>query len=136
SVPPPEAGEGAAPRLSLPASVGEFLAARFAVLSADALEVMRALAVVGREANLDLLRATTGQPTPGFIRGVEELIARGLVQEVENAVRFVHDLVREAAYRRMTGARRRSFHERAAMALENMPQARPGQIAWHYNVAG
>jgi len=134
--PAAEAGEGGVPRLSLPASVGEFLAARFATLSADALEVMRALAVFGREANLDLLRATTGQPTPEFIRGIEELIARGLVQEAEDAVRFIHDLVREAAYRRMTGARRRSFHERAAIALENMPQARPGQIAWHYNVAG
>ena len=128
--------EGAAPRLSLPASVDEFLAARFATLSADALEVMRALAVIGREANLDLLRATTGQAATEFIRGVEELIGRGLVREAEDAVRFIHDLVREAAYRRMTGARRRSFHERAAIALENMPQARPGQIAWHYNVAG
>lgn len=125
-------GSGAA----LPVSVSAFLAARFETLSTAALEMMRSLAVLGREATLELVRTITGQTLPVAIEGLEELVTRGLVEESGPTVRFVHDLVREAAYAFMTGFRRRNLHARSAAALHQSGQGHPGQIAWHYDLAG
>ena len=121
---------------ALPVSISEFLASRFQSLSPAALEVMRCLAVVGREAPLDLLRTITGQPLRAAIEGLEELISKRLVEESGTLVRFTHDIVREAAYGFMTGLRRRNLHGHTAAALQRLEQRHPGRIAWHYDLAG
>ncbi len=93
------AGERPARRgVPIPRSVRVAIQRRLAPLSADAVGVLSAAAVIGREFDLALLTAACELPGERVLVALSEAAALGMVAEAEGAVggyRFSHSLVRE-----------------------------------------
>ncbi|HET7701874.1 MAG TPA: AAA family ATPase [Candidatus Limnocylindrales bacterium] len=91
---------------------------RLRSISADAADVVCALAVVARPATRDELGALKGWPTSRLEQAIRELLARGLVSEPPGAVRLAHDLIREAAGAAVPAATARRLHTRLVEVIE------------------
>jgi DNA-binding SARP family transcriptional activator len=112
----------------LPPTLRSLLAARLDRLGPGERVVLECASVVGREfwagAVSELLppdgRATLGRHLAGLSR--RELTEPGLsTLPFEDAFRFRHVLIQEAAYRSLSKARRAELHERLADSLQRTP---------------
>ena len=111
--------------LAVPPSIQALLAARLDRLQPDERAVLERAAVAGREfsssAIVDLSTAGTRESVDGVLR---TLIRRDLIRPVrsahaaEDAYRFRHLLIRDAAYESLTKPTRAELHERFADWLE------------------
>ncbi|HJW61237.1 MAG TPA: hypothetical protein VJ931_16535 [Actinomycetota bacterium] len=111
-------GRGGVP---IPGSVRAVIGRRLAPLSADAVQVLSAAAVVGREFDLSLLRPACELPVERVLAGLSEAVALGVVAEEEGAVsryRFSHSLMREVLYERLPIPARTQLHQRVGEAIE------------------
>jgi DNA-binding CsgD family transcriptional regulator/tetratricopeptide (TPR) repeat protein len=88
-------------------------------LSADAGNLINALAVGARPFGLQDLAGVAGWPAEHVDHAVRELVGRGLVIVERGLVRLSHDLIREAAAGVVPADTRRNFHERLASQLES-----------------
>ncbi|MBB4945724.1 DNA-binding SARP family transcriptional activator [Kitasatospora gansuensis] len=122
------AGEGALVAVTeVPQGVGDVLRRRFGVLPADAVEVLRLAAVVGREAEVDLLLAAADRTEDQVLAALETALNGGLLTEPgPGVVRFTHALVRDTLYSDLSGLRRARLHGRVGAALAEL---RPGQLS-------
>ncbi|MER5866448.1 AAA family ATPase [Kitasatospora sp. NPDC002040] len=122
------AGEGALVAVTeVPQGVGDVLRRRFDGLPADTVEVLRLAAVVGREAEVDLLLAATDRTEDQLLAALETALAGGLLTEPgPGVVRFTHALVRDTLYADLSGLRRARLHGRVGAALAEL---RPGQLS-------
>ena len=91
---------------------------RLRSISADAAELVSALAVVARPAAREELGALTAWPTLRLDQAIRELLARGLVSEMPGAVRLAHDLIREAASASVPAVTARRLHTRLVEVIE------------------
>ena len=85
-------------------------------------------ATLGRGFSLDVLLAVTGFATGEFLRAIEELERRGFIRSTSGTPGasghdFVHDLLRQAAYRAMSEPQRRIMHLAIARGLSKLPEA-------------
>lgn len=124
----------------MPATIRELLAAKLAALGETGQQVLAAAAVLGRSFEFELAQATSGRSEDETLSALEELLARGLVREVNGGYDFSHEQLRRMAYEQTSLARRRILHRRAAETLvsrsrQNLPLA-AGQIAAHFQQAG
>jgi DNA-binding CsgD family transcriptional regulator/tetratricopeptide (TPR) repeat protein len=108
------------------------LRSRLAALGPPARGVLEALAVLGVEADLQLVYAVVGGEIDAAIAqaagaGVVELGTVG----PDTVVRFRHPLFREAVYAELTTAARLAWHERAASALAAGRRSPPDALAIH-----
>jgi tetratricopeptide (TPR) repeat protein len=99
--------------------------------------------VLGRSFDVDTARSASGRSDEEAVAALEELAARGLVQEVAGDVYdFGHGLVRELVYSQTSLARRRLLHRRVGEALAagargRRPQEPPAaSIARHLELGG
>ncbi len=69
-------------KLPLPAGLRGMLQTRLANLSATALQILQAAAVIGRTFESDLLQSISGRTEDEIVQGIEELLARGLIREM------------------------------------------------------
>ncbi len=127
-------------RLPLPRSLRELVDRRLGGLPEDALALVDAAAVVGREATLDLVGRVAGFGETALMETVAELIRRHVVDEPEpGRLRFAHDQIREVAYAGLAPDRRSALHRAAAVALEPLAGA-DGDLAaalgGHWQQAG
>ncbi|HEX7051388.1 MAG TPA: AAA family ATPase, partial [Longimicrobiales bacterium] len=127
---------GVGPEGFVPESVEEFLNSRCRGLGREATEVMSSLAVLGREASLEVVEGVSGVTGGDLARALDELKRKGIIDDESHYLSFVHDLLREAAHRALSGARRRILHARAAEVLNRAGSAPPGTLALHYDLAG
>ena len=133
------AGDAPETELSLPRGIRDLLEHRLARLSPSAQRVVEAAAVLGREADGALLLSVSPLEEGETLDGVTELLAHQIVEEHEGGTRFVHDQLREAAYRRIGEGRRSRLHEVAATALEARlagGRASASELAYHFAAAG
>jgi predicted ATPase len=95
-------------------------------------------AVVGRVAPWPLLLAVMERPEPVVLDALESACRTGLLEEVgDNAVGFVHDVIREVVEGDLGPARRRLLHRQVAEALERQPGAPHAEaLAYHFRQAG
>lgn len=121
--------------IALPATVEEFLGRSLHGLGPEAESVISALAVLGASAEPQIVRRVALLDQARFLSGLDELLSRGLVAEVESDVVFLHDLIREAAYRLCGNTKLRMFHEAAANELLASGGSN-AEICEHYNAAG
>jgi predicted ATPase len=135
-----EAGEeleSALARSAVPEGVKELIGRRLARLSETARLVLTVASVVGPEFRLELLEVLLDEPAERILSALEEVVAAGLVREVEEDVDrflFAHGLVREALYERQSAARRVRLHYRIAEVLETLAPrlgVTPAEIAHH-----
>jgi DNA-binding SARP family transcriptional activator/Tfp pilus assembly protein PilF len=134
---------------SPPVSVRELLHSRLKAVSETGKQLLGAAAVIGRSFDFDTLREVSGRGEEETVNALEELIAQGIVEEVdvstsERALKydFSHERLRSLVYEETSLARRRLLHRRVAETLightrENRLLGNlAGQIAFHFDKSG
>jgi predicted ATPase len=129
-------GRGGVP---IPGSVRAVIGRRLAPLSADAVQVLSAAAVVGREFDLSLVGPACELPVERVLGGLSEAAALGVVAEEKGAVgryRFSHSLIREVLYERLPIPARTQLHRRVGEAIERQygtgTGAHVAELAHHF----
>ncbi|MFI1990852.1 ATP-binding protein [Actinoplanes sp. NPDC020271] len=105
----------------VPASVRDVVRDRTAGLDADARELLQAAAFIGRDVDPALLARVIGAGVPDCLARAEPLRALGLLAPVTGtpvALRFAHDLVREAIAGTTPSPGANHLHLRIADALQ------------------
>ncbi|WP_459798646.1 BTAD domain-containing putative transcriptional regulator [Herbidospora sp. RD11066] len=119
----------------VPDGVREVIGRRVARLPEPTQEVLRAVAVLGREAELDVLERVTGTDIEQVMSLLEPAVGTGLLIESDDGYRFSHALVRDALYAGLSRLARARLHLRAATALESLPAVEVSALAHHYGLA-
>jgi DNA-binding SARP family transcriptional activator len=126
--------------LDLPEGVRTLTARSLARLSEGANRLADVAAVIGRDFDMAVLRDAAGLTLSGAADGLEELVRRRVLREVNGHFDFGHDRVREVCYDRLLGPRRALLHQRVADALVRVYSADPAPyfaaIGTHYRQAG
>ncbi|MBE3012255.1 AAA family ATPase [Microbispora sp. NEAU-D428] len=111
---------------ALPPGVRDLIRRRLARLPATARTTLRNAAVLGREADADVLIAMPGADEETVLDGLEAGVLSGLLEEPRpGRVRFAHVLVRETLYEDIPRLRRTRMHGKVVAALERV---RPGDV--------
>jgi tetratricopeptide (TPR) repeat protein len=134
-------GRGGVP---IPGSVRAVIRRRLAPLSADAVQVLSAAAVVGREFDLSLVGPADELPVERVLESLSEAVALGIVAREPGAVgryRFSHSLMREVLYERLPIPVRMQLHRRVGEAIERLhgsgSEVHVAELARHFaEVAG
>ena len=109
--------------VAVPSGVGVLVEQRLRDLDAEAQHLVQFGAVLGREFAADLLFSSTpsaGRPAAVAADAMRLLRERHIFEDSDGGgVRFVHDVIRETAYRRIPGPRSRELHRLAAIAIES-----------------
>jgi predicted ATPase len=123
----------------IPDSVRAVIGLRLTPLSSDAVQVLSAAAVVGREFDLALVGPTCDLPVERVLDGLSEAAALGVVAEGEGVVgryRFSHSLMREVLYERLPMPARTRLHQRVGEAIERQygtgSEAHIAELARHF----
>ena len=135
-------------RMSLPATIDALVSRRLAGLSKDALAMVQAAAVLGKEIDpslagsmldldLDLdLEGVAGERR--LLEAVRELVARQVLEERGSSLGFLHDRLRATTYDGIQRDLRAALHRKAATAIEARAQGTPdfpllyATLARHY----
>ena len=134
--------ESAGEDSAVPATLKDSLTARLDRLG-GAREVAQIAAVIGRQFTFALLEATAGK-SAGELEGMlAKLVTAGIVfpeeRGLERSFVFKHALVRDAAYESLLLTRRRQWHARVAIALEqrfaDLATREPELLAYHFGEA-
>jgi len=131
-------------QLRLPLTVLGILAARIDRQPGEHKQLLQALAVIGRESRLDLIRQIIPTAEQQLQRMVTELQASEFIykQPAFPEVKYVfkHALTQEVAYSSMLLEQRKALHGRVAQALETMFPTQlddhVGDLARHYSSSG
>ncbi len=134
---------------SLPGGVRDLLHARLHSVSEIGWQLLNTAAVIGSSFDFDTLREASGRSEEETITALEELIVLGLVNEVQRSpdeqsltYDFSHEKLRALVYEETSLARRRLLHRRIGEVLVSQERGNrkssvlPGQIAYHYQLAG
>ena len=126
-------------RVPLSGSVRTVIGRRLAPLSADALLVLSAAAVVGQGFDLALLGPACPLPMERILGGLSEAVELEVVVEEGGATgryRFSHSLIREVLYERLPIPVRTDLHRRVGEAIERQYGAGLGphvaELAHHF----
>ena len=130
--------EGAlAATTEVPAGVREVLLRRIARLPATAQTILRQAAVLGADADADVLGEMAGAKEHVLLDAIEAGLLTGLVTEPgPGRIRFAHALVRDTLYHSLSRLRRSRLHARAAEAIERHNPGQVTALAHHYAEAG
>jgi len=108
----------------VPTTVQAVLAARVDRLPSDEKELLKTLAVLGREFPIALVRQVTLKPTDDLHRMLGQLQMAEFIYEQPAAgdteYIFKHALTQEVAYNALLVERRKLLHDRAGLALESI----------------
>jgi tetratricopeptide (TPR) repeat protein/DNA-binding SARP family transcriptional activator len=108
---------------------------RFKDLTSPAQQVADFLAVWAKDASQWAIQAACGLKEYEVADALDLLTHRGIAHFENGHARFVHDLMREAAYRLMGPSRQASMHRRSAELAAQAGEP-AGLIAQHYAAAG
>ncbi|TKK89074.1 hypothetical protein FDA94_11220 [Herbidospora galbida] len=126
---------GTAAAEGVPDGVREVIGRRVARLPEATQEILRAVAVLGREAEVDVLERVTGADAEQVMSQLEPAVGTGLLVESDDGYRFSHALVRDALYAGLPRLARARLHLRAALALEDLPSVEVSTLAHHFGLA-
>lgn len=134
---------GPLPELALPATLQGSLLARLDRLGAVR-EIAQEAAAIGREFSYDLLEAVSWRGEAELVRGLDQLVASGLMQQRGTpptaSYAFKHALMQDAAYGTLLRARRQALHARVAEAYDrrfaDVIDSKPELMAHHLAQAG
>jgi class 3 adenylate cyclase/tetratricopeptide (TPR) repeat protein len=126
--------------LKIPPTVQAILTARIDRLPPDEKDLLQALAVIGKEFQLNLIREVTGKSNDelqrmlGDLQLAEFIYEQPAVGDLEYS--FVHALTQEVAYNSVLMERRRATHQRTGDAIEAIFKERLedhfSELARHY----
>ncbi|HEX6796213.1 MAG TPA: AAA family ATPase [Ktedonobacterales bacterium] len=123
----------AAGEVAIPPTVRDAVLARVARLPAAAVGLLEAVAIVPLQTELWLLEELAGDT----LDYLDACLSSGILASADGAVRFRHELARQAIEDAITPARRRVLHRRALRALETPPAGAPdlARLAHHAEAA-
>jgi DNA-binding SARP family transcriptional activator/tetratricopeptide (TPR) repeat protein len=104
----------------VPSGVRDVVRRRIALLPEPTVNLLQVAAVIGRDVELDLLRAASGDGVDGLLDGVEPAVVHRLLAPVPGSpttYRFSHTLVREVVADEVSALRRARIHLTVADAL-------------------
>jgi predicted ATPase len=107
----------------IPGSVRAVIQRRLAPLSADAVRVLSAAAVAGREFDVSLVGPACELPAERVLGALTEAMAQGIVAEesgTSGGYRFSHSLIREVLYEGLPIPVRMQLHRRVGEAIERV----------------
>jgi predicted ATPase len=130
--------------VKVPATVQAILASRIDRLPPDEKELLQALAVIGREFALSLVRRVVDGGDDDLERMLAALQMAEFIYEQpatgDIEYTFKHALTQEVAYGSLLIERRKSLHEGTARQIEILFNSRPedhyGDLAHHYGRSG
>lgn len=111
--------------MDVPQSVREVIHRRLERVSEPCQRALSLAAVIGRRFRFEVLQAVGELREEELLDALEEAIAAQLIREERGAAEveeydFVHALIREVLYERLSLRRRRMLHQRAGEALERL----------------
>lgn len=117
---------------------------RLGHLGGQAGDLVGWMAAIGRGFDLGLLAQASRIEAPDLLDALDRLDRANVVRELHSgdsdvSYDFVHDVVRQAAYRRLTGPRRRLIHLRLALAMSALDDADAtlsAEVAYHAALGG
>lgn len=116
---------------------------RFTQLKPSTSNLMALAATIGRSFNLDVLLKSCIETDEVVLHAIEDLLYRKIIREISpTEYDFTHDLLRKAAFDRLSTAHRRLLHRRVAEAYLQLAGkspyglARSAEIASHFDQAG
>ncbi|WP_433296430.1 ATP-binding protein [Actinoplanes sp. CA-030573] len=119
---------------AVPAGVREVLRRRVARLPDPVTAALRQAAVLGREADVDVLAEVAGHDPDELLDALEAAVLAGLLDEpAPGLVRFTHGLVRDTLYEDTPLLRRARLHSRALGVLKDRADA--ATLARHASAA-
>jgi DNA-binding SARP family transcriptional activator/tetratricopeptide (TPR) repeat protein len=120
-----------------PQALEGLLDERLLRLTPRARDVVVWAAALGREFDPEILAAVAGETLGQTVAAIGDLERDGLVAGSGRGYAFTHELVRKAAYRQLSGARRRLVHLAIARALAASPDpaAAWGDVVHHATLA-
>jgi DNA-binding SARP family transcriptional activator/tetratricopeptide (TPR) repeat protein len=124
---------------TLPAGVRELVETRLATTSDIAGQVLAAGSVLGRSFDSETVRKVSGRSDDEVVAALEELVARGVLVEREDAsYDFRHEQTRSVAYERTSTGRKRLLHGRAAdvLAADARGETTASVVGQHLQLAG
>ena len=106
----------------IPGTIRAVIGGRLAPLSSDAVQVLSAAAVVGREFDLELVGPACELPAERILAALSEAVALGVAEEPGSVegYRFSHSLMREVLYERLPIPVRTQLHQRVGEAIERV----------------
>jgi AAA ATPase domain len=125
-------------RMPIPGTIRAVIQRRLAPLSADAVQVLSAAAVVGRAFDLELVGPACELPAERVLNGLSEAVALGVVEEpgTVGGYRFSHALIGEVLYERLPISARLQLHRRVGEAIERQAgagaEAHVAELARHF----
>jgi class 3 adenylate cyclase/tetratricopeptide (TPR) repeat protein len=126
-------------RWATPPSVSALLAARIDRLHDDERAIVGCAAVIGTVFYAEAITAVTGTPLPEVRRALGQLVRKELLRTTAtdqpglSAYKFLHVLVRDAAYAGLTKTSRAVWHEQLADWLSSLGgDAVPDEIVGHH----
>jgi tetratricopeptide (TPR) repeat protein len=126
-------------RISIPQSVRTVIRRRLSPLSADAIRMLSAAAVAGRDFDLRVVAAASGLASDHVIGSLAEVLALGLVGEEASTAgvyRFSHPLMQEVIYEELPLDVRIQLHRAIGEAIERFHGDDTGpylaQLAYHF----
>ncbi len=108
---------------SLTDTLDGLLAERITRIEGSGRALLPWAAALGHGFGADLLGRVAGLTAPELLAGLEALERRGILQAAGDGYEFAHDLVRQAAYRRISAPRRRVIHAHVAATLRTASEA-------------
>jgi two-component system sensor kinase len=114
-----------------------FLTRRLELLDADAVQLLAAGAVLGKEFDVEMAAGLTGAQTGAALATLQALRGRHLLWLDVDALRasFVHDKLREALLDRLSPVQRKTLHAAAAELLA-ISGGSAYDLAYHFHAAG
>jgi DNA-binding SARP family transcriptional activator/class 3 adenylate cyclase len=122
---------------ALPSSIQAVLAARIDRLAAGERAVLELASVQGRSFHVGAVDELLEEDEPRTATHLVSLVRQQLIRSDrsdlpgQDAFRFAHALIREAAYNGLAKERRATLHERFARWLERTPGAQEETIGFH-----
>jgi tetratricopeptide (TPR) repeat protein len=116
-------------------AIGDVIAARLRRLDAATIEVLETASVLGTTFEMPVLEQLLERE---LLDEVDATLAAGLIVEGDSAraeYAFVHGLVRDVLYGRLSSARRSRMHARAGDALALAPSADAAAAIAHHRIA-
>ncbi len=122
-------------------TLDQLLADRLSGLDPRARELVPWAAALGRHFDVEILGRATGMPSGEMMTALETLERCAILRAAPNANRydFTHDLIRGAAYHKLSGPRKFLVHRQIAQALHathDPDSALAGDIVHHASLGG
>ncbi len=120
---------------TVPETLDGLLSERLDRLDDRARALVSWAAALGRSFSLDVLGRASAMPAPDLVATLADLERRTILRATDTGYDFAHDLVRRAAYAKLSPPRRKLCHAQIASVFAADPEA-SSELARHAGLAG